>query len=643
MRQVLSAVVFFSLSLTISAQKSKEIPAFGKVDKAELELKECDFDKNAEAVVLFDVAELACNFPGGQVFIEMQHHTRIKILNDKGLDAANIHIRYLTKPRQTIKNLSAQTYNLDASGNIVVSKLEKKLVYDKKITNRLSEEVFTFPEVKAGSVIEYKYTTTDAGLDNWYFQRSIPVKYSRYTLDFPTEFEVHCQAIGSLPVETKRETRAQNYVHRYTMRDIPALRDEPFISSETDYLQRLEPQLIAVNTPLRRINLVPTWPQVIKDLMEDEDFGLQLKKEIPRTADLDAQLKQLTDPFRKMTTIYNYVRKNMTWDGYKSIWAMDGVKSAWKEKKGTSGEINLILVNLLKDAGLNAHPILLSTKEHGRIMASIPGVSQFDMVMAQVKIGEKVFILDGTKKYTPATLIPEEVMYSEGLVIEKLDTYEWGWTTLWDEKQLHKNVIVLRGVVAEDGKMEGEASVYSYDYERCSRVESIKADKEQYVTNYFKSKNDQVTIDSLIIENEDQDSLPLSHRIKFTQPLTASGDYRYFSINLFSGLEKNPFIADNRSSDVFFGTNQQYSIIGSFTIPEGYFFEALPKNVRMIMPDTSILITRQFAMSGNTVSARINLDFKRPFYGVEEYPDFKEFYKQLFALLSEQIVFRKKA
>jgi hypothetical protein len=112
---------------------------------------------------------------------------------------------------------------------------------------------------------------------------------------------------------------------------------------------------------------------------------------------------------------------------------------------------------------------------------------------------------------------------------------------------------------------------------------------------------------------------------------------------MFSGLEKNPFIADTRFSDVFFGTNQQYSIIGAFIIPDGYSFETLPKNIRMIMPDTSISISRQIAATANTVSVRINLDFKKPFYSIDEYPDFKEFYKQLFALLSEQVVFRKKA
>ena len=60
MRKTLSLTAPFLLSLTVFAKKDKEIPGFGKVDKAELELKECDFDKNAEAVVLFDVAELSC-------------------------------------------------------------------------------------------------------------------------------------------------------------------------------------------------------------------------------------------------------------------------------------------------------------------------------------------------------------------------------------------------------------------------------------------------------------------------------------------------------------------------------------------------------------------------------------------------------
>src|SRR5262245_14861472 len=130
-------------TICLAAQKNKnnqDVPSFGKVDKTELEMKECDFDKNAEAVVLIDDAEL--DFIDGA---EMTRRVRVKILSDKGLDRANIHLRYWSeKNEEDIKNLDAQTYNLDAAGNIVVTKVEKSLIYEKKINKKQKEKVFTF-------------------------------------------------------------------------------------------------------------------------------------------------------------------------------------------------------------------------------------------------------------------------------------------------------------------------------------------------------------------------------------------------------------------------------------------------------------------------------------------------------------------
>jgi len=62
----------------------------------------------------------------------------------------------------------------------------------------------------------------------------------------------------------------------------------------------------------------------------------------------------------------------------------------------------------------------------------------------------------------------------------------------------------------------------------------------------------------------------------------------------------------------------------------------------MILPDTSISLTRMSSVMGNRLSVRLNLEFKKPFYTVAEYPDFKEFYKKLFDILNEQYVVRKK-
>lgn len=633
-------IILFLLCSSICDAMAQNTPEFGKVDKAELEMATCDFDKDAEAVVLFDEGEFYY-----EVNFGLERHIRIKILKDKGLDRANVHIKYYSYGGdETVKGLTAQTYNLDAAGNMVATKVDKKVIFDKKLNARYSETAFSFPEVKVGSVIEYKYRIEGADSRRWYFQQSIPVIKSRYIINFPNEVEMSVTPNCILPYKTSTERKSGREVQVYTMENVPALRDEAYISCDDDYLQSLQPRLIAINPYGRpRQSYVRTWPGIIKQLMEDEDFGVQLKKNIPRTKDLDSMLALLKTPYEKMTTIHAYVRKNMEWNNNDNIWALDGVKSAWKDKKGTSGEINLILVNLLKDAGLKAHPVLVSTRDNGRVNTFVAGFSQFNKVMAVVELEGKEYVLDAVEKYTPSKLIPPDVVASNGLVIEKIETGEWGWHTLWNEGAVFNNTVFINGDIDADGNLKGTADISSEGYARVKRASFVQDGKQAFIEKYFTSQNTGVTVDSLVFENEQADSMPLVQKINFSQELAGAGEYKYFNINLFSGLEKNPFIEDNRFSDIFFGYNQRIGIMASIGIPDNYQFEELPKNIRMIMPDTGIVFTRFLGVEENRLSVRIILDFKKPVYSVEEYPEFQEFYKKLFDMLNEQFVVRKKS
>ena len=234
-------------------------------------------------------------------------------------------------------------------------------------------------------------------------------------------------------------------------------------------------------------------------------------------------------------------------------------------------------------------------------------------------------------------------MFTEGLVISKLETFEWGWQTLWRDNLQYKNMILLQGEIDKDGKLTGEASVNSYDYARLDRMAAARKGKKDFTEKYFSSNNPGITIDSISFQNLDADSLPLIQTVYFNQQLSSSGGYQYFSTNLFTGLEKNPFVADARISDVFFGVLQLHTIIANIAIPEGYVFEELPKNMKMIMPDTSISIIRISQVNESRLSMRITLEFKKPFYTAAEYEGFREFYKKLFDMLNEQFVIRKKA
>ncbi|WP_315822805.1 hypothetical protein [Paraflavitalea speifideaquila] len=194
---------------------------------------------------------------------------------------------------------------------------------------------------------------------------------------------------------------------------------------------------------------------------------------------------------------------------------------------------------------------MVSTRQNGRVNTSFADWRHFNKVLAYVTIGEKVYVLDATEKHTHSKLIPYEVMYSEGLVIEKIDTWEWGWRTLWDEKPHLRETIFLRANIDEKGLMQGEASVSSYDYSRVRRMPILKEGKDKLVEKFFTAGNTSLKVDSITLKNEEVDSLPLTQSIQFSQPINSSGDYKYFSINLFTGLEKNPFLADSRFSDVF--------------------------------------------------------------------------------------------
>ena len=109
------------------------------------------------------------------------------------------------------------------------------------------------------------------------------------------------------------------------------------------------------------------------------------------------------------------------------------------------------------------------------------------------------------------------------------------------------------------------------------------------------------------------------------------------------GLEKNPFLADSRLSDIFFGYNQSVIIIGNYNIPKDFAFDELPKNIKMRLPDTSIVVSRTSQVVNNSLQTRIQLDFKKPIYPVEQYEELQEFYQRLFEILNEQFVVRRKA
>jgi hypothetical protein len=78
-------------------------------------------------------------------------------------------------------------------------------------------------------------------------------------------------------------------------------------------------------------------------------------------------------------------------------------------------------------------------------------------------------------------------------------------------------------------------------------------------------------------------------------------------------------------------------------LPDNLVPEALPKSIKLVMPDKSMTVTRLVQQVGNTIQVGIRIDFLKSLYGVEEYPELQSFYKQMVDLLKEPIVLKTKS
>ncbi|WEK34775.1 MAG: DUF3857 domain-containing protein [Candidatus Pseudobacter hemicellulosilyticus] len=639
MKPLLFLLLAHLLVLTVSAQP-EPIP-FGTISFEEREMTECSFDKEAEAVILFDRASSTHD---EQHHLITDRHTRIKVLKTKGIERGEISIYYYHKDDfEFISNIEAAAYTKDAAGNLITYPLKKANIYRQKVNDYYSVVKFALSDVQVGTIIEYKYVSqmkSYGGLEDWYFQWDIPILYSGYSLVIlpNSEFAYQVHKSADLPIVVKNDKNDGSIY--FEMRDVAALRDEPYSDAEKDYRQHVEFQLAAYGGAFgSKRKYMTTWDEVSRELSGHTDFGVQLNKNVNAAADLVSKAKAAGSPFAGMSLIYRYLSRTIGWNGYKTRFTQTGLKEAWDKQKGSTADINLLLVNLLRQAGLQADPLLVSERSHGKVRPDYPFLDQFNNVMAYVQIGDKAYVLDAAGSYTPPDMIPINVVNTMGYVVNRK---KGGIKLLEEKKKMDQQRILVKASVDEEGSLHGYANIKSYDYNRLARMRTLYQGKEEFQKRYITQRHPSMKTDSINVLNQDNDSLSLDQQIYFTLPASSSGDYKLINLNLFTEMESSPFVSDIRFTNIDHGCSEFMELMCSISLPASLEPETVPKDSRMIMPDTSISFSRFYQYNGNVLSALFRVEIKRPVFTAEEYPYIKEFYKKMIAFMNEPFVLRKK-
>lgn len=654
-KQLLLLTLLLAITFVATAQKKAKKEKdrdieFGKILFEDLSMTTYPLDSSAEAVVLDAKGRLSVesDYDGGMK-LNFRFFRRVKLLKKSAFEGeGDIRIVYYSKDRyEELVNLKAAVIQPNGTRQ----ELTKKEFFEEKLSAERTAKKFAFPNLTEGCIIEYEYEMLSNNLytlKDWQFQENIPVRHSELWLSIPQYYEYVYLFKGRQPIHKEQKNdsddgRIHFAVQKLWADSVPALKPESYITTMGDYLSQIDFQLSRINYPTGRVeNIMTTWKDAANKLLKNESLGEQFTKK-SNYGDVWRAVKPLLEGAKtddeKIKIIYEYLCNNMSWDDdVFSEYSNTDLNAAFKKKKANSGELNMMLLACLSEAGVKASPMLVSTRGHGKPMTVYPITDQFNHLTCYIERDGKPIVIDVGNIHRPVGLPRVPTLNTEGWILDK-DNPRWvpipaplsNEVLLADFKLDEEGT--LKGVI--NGNFRGYAAVNERDGED-EKHEKIKKDLAKDFPD--------IKIDSITIANLKNTDEAFKRAVYCTIPnaATTAGDLIYIKPTLKTDFDENPFKQPKREFPVEFPYPFKDQFILNLTIPKDYAVEEVPKPIRLFLPEKGGMFQYVSSIKDNLIQLVIKIQLDQLRFEPEEYPSVKEFFTQIALKSSEQIVLKKK-
>ncbi|MPS73507.1 MAG: DUF3857 domain-containing protein [Chryseobacterium sp.] len=559
---------------------------------------------------------------------------------------------------EKVTSLKVLTYNL-VNDKVETTTVEKNSKYKSKESKNYTVTKFAFENVKDGSVIEYKYSVLSPyvwSVDKVTIEDNVPTRRFDYVLDFPKYLGFNIDYKGSLTpknrdVADKNIYGGEYYTYRFGYENIAPYRDEKYVHNLDNYRTSIRAELNSTN--ITRIpgaydysdtggfkSYAVSWNDIRKQLYESEFFGDQLKKKSLVKELLPADIKTISSPEGKAAAIQKFVQKNYTWNNYYTVGAEEGkgIRNLLETKVGSSGEINLLMILLMRSAGLDAQPVVLSTIGRGLLLDHSPSLNQLNYVLALLDIGGKSIIYDATSKMMLPNLIrPAALNYSGYLMTEKeakkVNIFCPGKSTTY---------LTVDAKLNPDGTVTGNFSDRDTQLYAMMNNERYDQDKAAYQKESYKER---YTFPFTNIKTEllDNNDFQTSFDFDSDSFVDGIGGKMVFNPLLFLYNKSHEFDqSDERRSPIELYTGYDKIKKVTVTLPDGYVFENVPKSKKFRTEDSAIQYVYKVTQEGNKLTVETTTTVEDPVYPKEYYPAFKQIFDNITKMEGQVVTAVKK-
>ena len=642
-RTVTLLIVLLAVAPLAGAQDSPI--RWGDLSDAEKAISDWPGDPDASAIVLGDVGLAEVEFEGGtgQPRYTLRRHLRVKVLNEGGYDMGEFSMRYHEDSR--VRRVRGQTFVPEGDGFRRVE-LEERDVLDEHVGDETRELRFSMPALTPGAIFEIEYTYTTDGITvirPWLFQSSEPTLVSEYRFETPVYFDYVALRQGSRvethPTETLTRFRENLTQQRWTARDVPALREEPFTTTEADYIERVSLQLSRFNRPGGGWdNVLSSWPDVAQDLRRNDYFGRRMRgsrrlRAIAERAEGTVQ--------EKAEALYDIVRTEFVWDGRGgSIFVERDLDDVAESKTGTEAELTMLLLTLYEEAGVPARPVVLSGRSNGRAITEYPILRQFDTMLALVEVpGEAPQLVAPTSPHRPYGEVPVDALNGQAWVVDD-ESPTW---IAFDPVAGTSTTTLARGTLTEDGDFSGTLDLRFTGYdathlrERLAEAESESPSASGAAVGEATDAEEGAEIETVSVSGEVGE--PFMVEATFRAPLAeVVGDEMYVVPYVAMQMDENPFERETREFPVDYAYPRTRTYVADITLPEGWAAIDLPDPMQLSIPSGKVSYLRFIGERPGGVQVRAVLNIIGAQVEPDEYPSLRRLYDEIVAAESEALV-----
>ena len=461
-------------------------------------------------------------------------------------------------------------------------------------------------------------------------------------------FVEHADAVTELTNEQSQTSRS-NIVkleggldyHTWAMKNVPALKDEAYTTTLSNAIAKIEFQLNQVALPNSYPqNYMNTWEKVASDLIENEQFGVPIERGNNwLDKDVNDLVKNVSSQREKAQKIFEYVRDNFTCNDNDRIIITTNLKDVVKSKIGSVADINMLLIAMLKNQGIEANHVILINMDHGFTHELYPLIDRNNYIIEEVVINNKIFYLDATSPQLGFGMLPSKVYNGQARVITK-DLATPVYFVADSLKESNFSSVYITNL--DNGTFAG---IIDHDfgiYESLQiRQKLAKISLDEYKKSLQKELPDDIAIDNLKIDSLKLLNDPVSEKLDVRFKSFGDEDIVYFNPLLDEIIKKNPFAAAER----FYPVEMPFTIDNIYAlnmeVPKGYQVDDLPKSVRVKFNEDEGKFEYLISADKDRIQMRCELLLKKANFVNDDYQTLRDFYTFIVKKEAEQIVFKK--